>query len=84
MKQRQEEEKKHLVALRDQLRPVVHTEQVSGPETPADRSFQQVLSVGVAPLQDTLPKQVYSMHQLTGDRQYGTERAGFLYKKSDG
>ncbi|XP_075881231.1 arf-GAP with SH3 domain, ANK repeat and PH domain-containing protein 1 [Nelusetta ayraudi] len=60
VKQRQEEEKKHLVALRDQLRPVVHTEQ------------------------DTLPKQVYSMHQLMGDKQYGTERSGFLYKKSDG
>lgn len=29
VKQRQEEEKRQLVALRDQLRPVVHTEQVS-------------------------------------------------------
>uniref|UniRef100_A0A8D0AK95 Un-named sa1614 n=1 Tax=Sander lucioperca TaxID=283035 RepID=A0A8D0AK95_SANLU len=45
---------------KDQLRPVVHTEQ------------------------DSLPKQVYSMHQLLGDKQYGTERTGFLYKKSDG
>ncbi|XP_030275093.1 arf-GAP with SH3 domain, ANK repeat and PH domain-containing protein 2 isoform X2 [Sparus aurata] len=60
VKQRQEEEKKQLVTLRDQLRPVVHTEQ------------------------DSLPKQVYSMHQLLGDKQYGTERSGFLYKKSDG
>nr|XP_020466771.1 arf-GAP with SH3 domain, ANK repeat and PH domain-containing protein 2-like isoform X2 [Monopterus albus] len=60
VKQRQEEEKRQLCALRDQLRPVVHTEQ------------------------DPVPKQVYSMHQLIGDKQYGTERAGFLYKKSDG
>ncbi|XP_026161935.1 arf-GAP with SH3 domain, ANK repeat and PH domain-containing protein 2 [Mastacembelus armatus] len=60
VKQRQEEEKKQLCALRDQLRPVVHTEQ------------------------DSVPKQVYNMHQLLGDKQYGTERAGFLYKKSDG
>lgn len=45
---------------------------------------RQVVSDCVAPLQDTLPKQVYSMHQLMGDKQYGTERAGFLYKKSDG
>ncbi|XP_056246966.1 arf-GAP with SH3 domain, ANK repeat and PH domain-containing protein 2 [Seriola aureovittata] len=60
VKQRQEEEKKQLCTLRDQLRPVVHTEQ------------------------DSLPKQVYSMHQLLGDKQYGTERSGFLYKKSDG
>ncbi|XP_037831091.1 arf-GAP with SH3 domain, ANK repeat and PH domain-containing protein 2 isoform X1 [Kryptolebias marmoratus] len=60
VKQRQEEEKRQLCSLRDQLRPVVHTEQ------------------------DSLPKQVYSMHQLLGDKQYGTERTGFLYKKSDG
>ncbi|XP_038552063.1 arf-GAP with SH3 domain, ANK repeat and PH domain-containing protein 2 isoform X1 [Micropterus salmoides] len=60
VKQRQEEEKRQLVSLRDQLRPVVHTDQ------------------------DSLPKQVYSMHQLLGDKQYGTERTGFLYKKSDG
>ncbi|XP_030586232.1 arf-GAP with SH3 domain, ANK repeat and PH domain-containing protein 2 [Archocentrus centrarchus] len=60
VKQRQEEEKRQLCALRDQLRPVVHTEQ------------------------DSLPKQVYNMHQLLGDKQYGTERTGFLYKKSDG
>ncbi|XP_068170710.1 arf-GAP with SH3 domain, ANK repeat and PH domain-containing protein 1 [Antennarius striatus] len=60
VKQRQEDEKRQLVSLRDQLRPVVHTEQ------------------------DSLPKQVYTMHQLLGDRLYGTERTGFLYKKSDG
>ncbi|XP_041635468.1 arf-GAP with SH3 domain, ANK repeat and PH domain-containing protein 2 isoform X2 [Cheilinus undulatus] len=60
VKQQQDEEKRQLVSLRDQLRPVVHTEQ------------------------DTLPKQVYSMHQLLGDKQYGTERTGSLYKKSDG
>uniref|UniRef100_A0A4W6D2D0 Un-named sa1614 n=1 Tax=Lates calcarifer TaxID=8187 RepID=A0A4W6D2D0_LATCA len=54
VKQRREEEKRQLCALRDQLRP------------------------------DSLPKQVYSMHQLLGDKQYGTERTGFLYKKSDG
>ncbi|GLD58153.1 arf-GAP with SH3 domain, ANK repeat and PH domain-containing protein 1-like protein [Lates japonicus] len=60
VKQRREEEKRQLCALRDQLRPVVHTEQ------------------------DSLPKQVYSMHQLLGDKQYGTERTGFLYKNSDG
>uniref|UniRef100_A0A8D3CKV5 Un-named sa1614 n=1 Tax=Scophthalmus maximus TaxID=52904 RepID=A0A8D3CKV5_SCOMX len=54
VKQRNEDEKRQLCSLRDQLRP------------------------------DSLPKQVYSMHQLLGDKQYGTERSGFLYKKSDG
>ncbi|XP_024118651.1 arf-GAP with SH3 domain, ANK repeat and PH domain-containing protein 1 isoform X1 [Oryzias melastigma] len=60
VKQRQDEEKKQLCALRDQLRPVVHTEQ------------------------ESVQIQTYSMHQLLGDKQYGTERSGFLYKKSDG
>lgn len=45
VKQRQEEEKKHLVALRDQLRPVVHTEQVSGTKTPARSSFPHLLCI---------------------------------------
>ncbi|XP_078803995.1 arf-GAP with SH3 domain, ANK repeat and PH domain-containing protein 2 isoform X2 [Oryzias latipes] len=60
VKQRQDEEKKQLCALRDQLRPAVNTEQ------------------------ESLQRQTYSMHQLLGDKQYGTERSGFLYKKSDG
>uniref|UniRef100_A0A672ZWA9 Uncharacterized protein n=1 Tax=Sphaeramia orbicularis TaxID=375764 RepID=A0A672ZWA9_9TELE len=64
VKQRQEEEKRQLVSLRDQLRPAVATEQVKHP------SYS---TYGV-----------YSMHQLLGDKQYGTERTGFLYKKSDG
>uniref|UniRef100_A0A8C6LY36 Un-named sa1614 n=1 Tax=Nothobranchius furzeri TaxID=105023 RepID=A0A8C6LY36_NOTFU len=63
VKQRQEEEKRQLSALRDQLRAEL-------------RVFVFV--------QESLPKQVYSMHQLLGDKQYGTERSGFLYKKSDG
>ncbi|XP_061731428.1 arf-GAP with SH3 domain, ANK repeat and PH domain-containing protein 2 [Nerophis ophidion] len=60
VKQRQDEEKRKLVSLRDQLRPVVNTDQ------------------------DCVAKQVYNMHQLLGDRQDGTEKSGFLYKKSDG
>nr|CBN80674.1 Arf-GAP with SH3 domain, ANK repeat and PH domain-containing protein 1 [Dicentrarchus labrax] len=76
VKQRQEEEKKQLVSLRDQLRPVVHTEQVR--DTNTDSNIYNIVQ------QDSLPKQTYSMHQLLGDKQYGTERTGFLYKKSDG
>uniref|UniRef100_A0AAX7SY11 Un-named sa1614 n=1 Tax=Astatotilapia calliptera TaxID=8154 RepID=A0AAX7SY11_ASTCA len=66
VKQRQDEEKRQLCTLRDQLRPVVHTEQVRDTDTYV-RYFA-----------------VYNMHQLLGDKQYGTERTGFLYKKSDG
>ncbi|XP_072259748.1 arf-GAP with SH3 domain, ANK repeat and PH domain-containing protein 1-like isoform X1 [Pyxicephalus adspersus] len=39
----------------------------------------------VEPKEDSISKQlVYSMHQLQGNMQYGTEKHGFLYKKSDG
>uniref|UniRef100_A0AAY5ERB4 ArfGAP with SH3 domain, ankyrin repeat and PH domain 2a n=1 Tax=Electrophorus electricus TaxID=8005 RepID=A0AAY5ERB4_ELEEL len=35
--------------------------------------------------EDSLSRQtVYSMHQLQGNKQYGTEKSGCLYKKSDG
>ncbi|KAL0978833.1 hypothetical protein UPYG_G00176300 [Umbra pygmaea] len=63
IKHRQDEEKRQLCCLRDQLRP----------------SLQPELR------EDSLSKQaVYSMHQLQGNKQYGTEKAGYLYKRSDG
>uniref|UniRef100_A0A8C4SC15 Arf-GAP with SH3 domain, ANK repeat and PH domain-containing protein 3 n=1 Tax=Erpetoichthys calabaricus TaxID=27687 RepID=A0A8C4SC15_ERPCA len=35
--------------------------------------------------EDSLNRQtVYSMHQLQANKQYGTEKSGYLYKKSDG
>ncbi|XP_072296173.1 arf-GAP with SH3 domain, ANK repeat and PH domain-containing protein 1-like isoform X1 [Eucyclogobius newberryi] len=36
------------------------------------------------PDQDSAPKPVYSLQQFVGDKQFGTEKSGFLYKKSDG
>ncbi|XP_076123644.1 arf-GAP with SH3 domain, ANK repeat and PH domain-containing protein 1 [Alosa pseudoharengus] len=63
IKHRQDEEKRQLCALRDQLRPALQPELK----------------------EDSLSKQtVYSMHQLQGNKQYGTEKSGYLYKKSDG
>ncbi|XP_030632045.1 arf-GAP with SH3 domain, ANK repeat and PH domain-containing protein 2 [Chanos chanos] len=63
IKHRQDEEKKQLCYLRDQLRPALQPELK----------------------EDSLSKQtVYSMHQLQGNKQYGTERSGYLYKRSDG
>ncbi|XP_058860319.1 arf-GAP with SH3 domain, ANK repeat and PH domain-containing protein 2-like [Acipenser ruthenus] len=62
IKQRQDEEKKQLCSLRDQLRPALQLDQ-----------------------KESLSRQtVYSMHQLQGNKQYGTEKSGCLYKKSDG
>ncbi|KPP80191.1 arf-GAP with SH3 domain, ANK repeat and PH domain-containing protein 2-like, partial [Scleropages formosus] len=63
IKHRQDEEKKRLCSLRDQLRPILQPELK----------------------EDSLSKQtVYSMHQLQGNKQYGTEKIGYLYKRSDG
>ncbi|XP_029468224.1 arf-GAP with SH3 domain, ANK repeat and PH domain-containing protein 1-like isoform X2 [Rhinatrema bivittatum] len=63
IKGRQEEEKKQLYSLRDQLKP----------------------SLQLEPKEDSISKQlVYSMHQLQGNTQYGTEKCGYLSKKSDG
>ncbi|XP_026884758.2 arf-GAP with SH3 domain, ANK repeat and PH domain-containing protein 2 isoform X6 [Electrophorus electricus] len=63
IKQRQDEEKRQLCSLRDQLRPALQ------PELKEDSLSRQT---------------VYSMHQLQGNKQYGTEKSGCLYKKSDG
>ncbi|XP_059836967.1 arf-GAP with SH3 domain, ANK repeat and PH domain-containing protein 1 isoform X1 [Hypanus sabinus] len=63
IKQNQEEEKKQLCSLRDQLKPALQLDQK----------------------EDSVNRQsVYSMHQLQGNKQFGTEKVGILYKKSDG
>ncbi|XP_067904739.1 arf-GAP with SH3 domain, ANK repeat and PH domain-containing protein 1 isoform X2 [Heterodontus francisci] len=63
IKQNQDEEKKRLCSLRDQLKPTL---QLDHKEDSVNR------------------QSVYSMHQLQGNKQYGTEKMGILYKKSDG
>ncbi|XP_017548333.1 arf-GAP with SH3 domain, ANK repeat and PH domain-containing protein 2 isoform X2 [Pygocentrus nattereri] len=63
IKHRQDEEKRQLCSLRDQLKPALQ------PELKEDSLSRQT---------------VYSMHQLQGNKQYGTEKSGYLYKKSDG
>ncbi|XP_074776090.1 arf-GAP with SH3 domain, ANK repeat and PH domain-containing protein 1-like [Athene noctua] len=63
MKIRQDEEKKQLCSLRDQLKKTLQLEQK---EDPGNKQA------------------VYNMHQLQGNKQYGTEKSGTLFKKSDG
>ncbi|XP_028590604.2 arf-GAP with SH3 domain, ANK repeat and PH domain-containing protein 1-like isoform X3 [Podarcis muralis] len=63
MKAKQDEEKKQLCSLRDQLKAALQLE-------PKENSVSKPLR--------------YSMHQLQGNKQYGTERSGSLFKKSDG
>ncbi|XP_058646548.1 arf-GAP with SH3 domain, ANK repeat and PH domain-containing protein 1 isoform X2 [Onychostoma macrolepis] len=67
IKHKQDDEKRQLCSLRDQLRPALQPE------------FKEQSR------RDSLSRQtVYSMHQLQGNKQYGTEKAGYLYKRSDG
>nr|XP_055040227.1 arf-GAP with SH3 domain, ANK repeat and PH domain-containing protein 1 isoform X1 [Misgurnus anguillicaudatus] len=67
IKHKQDEEKRRLCALRDQLRPILQPE------------FKEQSR------RDSLSRQtVYSMHQLQGNKQYGTDKSGYLYKRSDG
>ncbi|XP_069727839.1 arf-GAP with SH3 domain, ANK repeat and PH domain-containing protein 1-like isoform X2 [Phaenicophaeus curvirostris] len=63
MKLRQDEEKKQLCSLRDQLKTALQLEQkeVAGNKQTG-----------------------YNMHQLQGNKQYGTEKTGTLFKKSEG
>ncbi|XP_026723028.1 arf-GAP with SH3 domain, ANK repeat and PH domain-containing protein 1-like [Athene cunicularia] len=63
MKIRQDEEKKQLCSLRDQLKKTLQLEQK---EDPGNKQA------------------VYNMHQLQGNKQYGTEKSGTLFKKNDG
>ncbi|XP_051531183.1 arf-GAP with SH3 domain, ANK repeat and PH domain-containing protein 2-like isoform X4 [Myxocyprinus asiaticus] len=63
IKHKQDEEKRQLCSLRDQLKPALQ------PELKEDSLSRQT---------------VYSLHQLQGNKQYGTEKSGYLYKRSDG
>ncbi|XP_010215005.1 PREDICTED: arf-GAP with SH3 domain, ANK repeat and PH domain-containing protein 2-like [Tinamus guttatus] len=63
MKIWQDEEKKQLCSLRDQLKTALQLERK----------------------EDSGSKQAkYNMHQLQGNKEYGTEKSGTLFKKSDG
>uniref|UniRef100_A0AAR2LLU7 ArfGAP with SH3 domain, ankyrin repeat and PH domain 1b n=1 Tax=Pygocentrus nattereri TaxID=42514 RepID=A0AAR2LLU7_PYGNA len=70
IKQTQDEEKKQLTALRDLIKSSLQLEQKE---------------VGRRPGQDSQSKQGgYSMHQLQGNKEFGSEKKGYLMKKSDG
>ncbi|NWS72646.1 ASAP1 protein, partial [Crotophaga sulcirostris] len=63
MKIRQDEERKQLCSLGDQLKTILQLEQK---EDPGNKQAG------------------YNMHQLQGNKQYGTEKAGTLFKRSEG
>uniref|UniRef100_A0A671Z4A3 ArfGAP with SH3 domain, ankyrin repeat and PH domain 1a n=1 Tax=Sparus aurata TaxID=8175 RepID=A0A671Z4A3_SPAAU len=70
IKQSQDEEKKQLTTLRDLIKSCLQLDQ------------REVLNVGGG---DSQSKQTgYSMHQLQGNKEFGSEKRGYLLKKSDG
>ncbi|XP_044905543.1 arf-GAP with SH3 domain, ANK repeat and PH domain-containing protein 1 isoform X6 [Felis catus] len=75
IKQTQDEEKKQLTALRDLIKSSLQLDQkeVGG------------LDVSSRVSSDSQSRQGgYSMHQLQGNKEYGSEKKGYLLKKSDG
>uniref|UniRef100_A0AAX7U082 ArfGAP with SH3 domain, ankyrin repeat and PH domain 1b n=2 Tax=Astatotilapia calliptera TaxID=8154 RepID=A0AAX7U082_ASTCA len=77
IKQTQDEEKKQLTALRDLIKSSLQLDQKEV------SSVYFVLWCGFA--QDSQSKQGgYSMHQLQGNKEFGSEKKGYLLKKSDG
>uniref|UniRef100_A0A7N8YJH3 ArfGAP with SH3 domain, ankyrin repeat and PH domain 1a n=1 Tax=Mastacembelus armatus TaxID=205130 RepID=A0A7N8YJH3_9TELE len=77
IKQSQDEEKKQLTALRDLIKSSLQLDQ---------REIIQVTGGTQLPgQQDSQSKQSgYSMHQLQGNKEFGSEKKGYLLKKSDG
>uniref|UniRef100_A0A672NU88 ArfGAP with SH3 domain, ankyrin repeat and PH domain 1 n=1 Tax=Sinocyclocheilus grahami TaxID=75366 RepID=A0A672NU88_SINGR len=74
IKQTQDEEKKHLTALRDIIKSYLQLDQK-----------EVGVECGVPQGSDSQSKQGgYSMHQLQGNKEFGSEKKGYLLKKSDG
>ncbi|XP_053099611.1 arf-GAP with SH3 domain, ANK repeat and PH domain-containing protein 1 isoform X1 [Hemicordylus capensis] len=76
IKQTQDEEKKQLTALRDLIKSSLQLDQKEG----------RLLHLSkLQPPEDSQSRQGgYSMHQLQGNKEYGSEKKGYLLKKSDG
>ncbi|XP_040835218.1 arf-GAP with SH3 domain, ANK repeat and PH domain-containing protein 1 isoform X7 [Ochotona curzoniae] len=75
IKQTQDEEKKQLTALRDLIKSSLQLDQKEVGDLDADESWHS----------DSQSRQGgYSMHQLQGNKEYGSEKKGYLLKKSDG
>uniref|UniRef100_A0A9R1SMD3 ArfGAP with SH3 domain, ankyrin repeat and PH domain 1a n=2 Tax=Cyprinus carpio TaxID=7962 RepID=A0A9R1SMD3_CYPCA len=70
IKQTQDEEKKQLTALRDLIKSSLQLDQKEVGTPPEDLSPSK--------------QSGYSMHQLQGNKEFGSEKKGYLFKKSDG
>ncbi|KFV74719.1 Arf-GAP with SH3 domain, ANK repeat and PH domain-containing protein 1, partial [Struthio camelus australis] len=84
IKQTQDEEKKQLTALRDLIKSSLQLDQKE--VNSLDMLFSAAVLVSwLRLLDDSQSRQGgYSMHQLQGNKEYGSEKKGYLLKKSDG
>uniref|UniRef100_A0A665V7A2 ArfGAP with SH3 domain, ankyrin repeat and PH domain 2a n=1 Tax=Echeneis naucrates TaxID=173247 RepID=A0A665V7A2_ECHNA len=83
IKQVQDEERKQLTQLRDVLKSALQVEQKEVTDTNVcvyTHSAASQVSSDSQVRQST----TYSLHQPQGNKEHGTERNGYLYKKSDG
>uniref|UniRef100_A0A8C4I8H5 ArfGAP with SH3 domain, ankyrin repeat and PH domain 2a n=1 Tax=Dicentrarchus labrax TaxID=13489 RepID=A0A8C4I8H5_DICLA len=69
IKQVQDEERKQLTQLREVLKSALQVEQKESKNMSESQVRQST---------------TYSLHQPQGNKEHGTERSGYLYKKSDG
>uniref|UniRef100_A0A8C2CMU8 ArfGAP with SH3 domain, ankyrin repeat and PH domain 1a n=1 Tax=Cyprinus carpio TaxID=7962 RepID=A0A8C2CMU8_CYPCA len=78
IKQTQDEEKKQLTALRDLIKSSLQLDQ-------KEVDYGCFVFCFFDDVQDSQSKQSgYSMHQLQGNKVFGSEKKGYLFKKSDG
>uniref|UniRef100_A0A672TWC7 ArfGAP with SH3 domain, ankyrin repeat and PH domain 1 n=1 Tax=Strigops habroptila TaxID=2489341 RepID=A0A672TWC7_STRHB len=76
IKQTQDEEKKQLTALRDLIKSSLQLDQ--------KEPHHILYMVSRVSLDSQSRQGGYSMHQLQGNKEYGSEKKGYLLKKSDG
>uniref|UniRef100_A0AAQ5YPY5 ArfGAP with SH3 domain, ankyrin repeat and PH domain 1b n=1 Tax=Amphiprion ocellaris TaxID=80972 RepID=A0AAQ5YPY5_AMPOC len=80
IKQTQDEEKKQLTALRDLIKSSLQLDQKE-----VSQFLTRAPALSCRRLSDSQSKQGgYSMHQLQGNKEFGSEKKGYLLKKSDG
>uniref|UniRef100_A0A672GY79 ArfGAP with SH3 domain, ankyrin repeat and PH domain 1b n=1 Tax=Salarias fasciatus TaxID=181472 RepID=A0A672GY79_SALFA len=81
IKQTQDEEKKQLTALRDLIKSSLQLDQ----KEVCSRIFHaSPLYLPSLPSDSQSKQGGYSMHQLQGNKEFGSEKKGYLLKKSDG
>lgn len=86
IKQSKEEEKKELIELKSQIKALCALNDSSSWLNTSSSSAAAAAALTNEPNESTKTKKStgYSLHQLQGDTEFGSQKAGFLLKKSEG